>query len=353
MNEFIKQELYKLESYNFELPPDLIAQYPARDRDRSRLLVVERQTGSMHDRVFRDITEYLRPGDTLVLNETKVIPARLFAFKDTGARVEILLLKKHTDAWEALVRPAKRLTPGTIVNFPAPYDEKIEILGFSETPGGRMIAFRNCIDEIAFIEEMGKMPLPPYIKREANDDDRERYQTVYASKAGSAAAPTAGLHFTRPLLDEIAQMGVNITRVLLHVGLGTFRPVDSSDIRQHQMHLEYCRLDSDTAQLLNDTRKEGYRIIAVGTTSVRTLESFFDAKRQGFTSGEKETGCFIYPGYKFRAIDGLVTNFHLPQSSLLMLVAAFAGYNNTMNAYHHAIREGYRFFSYGDAMLVV
>jgi S-adenosylmethionine:tRNA ribosyltransferase-isomerase len=289
----------------------------------------------------------------LVLNETRVIPARLFAYKDTGAKVEILLLKKHTDTWEALVRPAKRLNPGTIVNFPQPYDVKVEILSLTETPGGRMIAFRNCIDEIAFIEEMGNMPLPPYIKRQADDADRERYQTVYAAKAGSAAAPTAGLHFTASLLEEIATMGISITRVLLHVGLGTFKPVESSDIRQHRMHLEYCCLDSETSKLLNRTRKEGGRIIAVGTTSVRTLESFFDVEKGSFFPGEMETGCFIYPGYKFGAIDGLVTNFHLPESSLLMLVAAFAGYTTTMNAYRHAINEGYRFFSYGDAMLVI
>ena len=353
MDDRIDEELYKLQSYNFDLPGHLIAQYPVEPRDRSRLLVIERRSGSLRDRFFGDITEYLRPGDTLVLNETRVIPARLIACKDSGAKVEVFLLKKHTDTWEALVRPARRLRPGTIVSFPGVNEVKIEILGLSETPGGRIVAFRHCPDEMAFIEEMGNMPLPPYIKREADAADRERYQTVYASRAGSVAAPTAGLHFTAPLLDKIAKLGVNIARVLLHVWLGTFRPVESEDIRQHRMHLEYCCLDSETARLLNRTRNEHGRVIAVGTTSVRTLESFYDAEKERFVEGEMETGCFIYPGYKFGAVDGLITNFHLPQSSLLMLVAAFAGYNNTMNAYHHAIREGYRFFSYGDAMLVV
>lgn len=353
-------DLHKLESYQFDIPEQLIAQYPIEPRDSSRLLVLSRDNGQVEDRVFQDVAEYLVPGDTLVLNDTRVIPARLFGYKSSGARIEILLLKKCGESWEALVRPARRLKPGDRVvleispHLEAKYAHQgieLEILAELNMPGGRQVCFHNCTNEMEYIEEVGHMPLPPYIKRQAENEDNRRYQTVYADQIGSAAAPTAGLHFTDTLLREIQSRGINVVKVLLHVGLGTFRPVSSPDIRHHQMHYEYCSLTETAALLLNQTRQEGKRIIAVGTTVVRTLESFHD--RDSFRHGEIETNCFIYPGYQFKGIDAMITNFHLPGSSLIMLVAAFAGYENTMAAYHHAIANHYRFFSYGDAMLIL
>lgn len=351
-------DVYNLESYRFDLPEELIAQYPIEPRDASRLLVLRRANGNITDTSFSSILEYLKVGDTLVLNDTRVIPARLFGHKPSGARVEILLLKRLQNSWEALVRPARRLKAGDRVILDGPNNQngrydgvQLEIKEEMDMPGGRKVCFCNCNNEMEYIDSIGHMPLPPYIKRSAQYEDKRRYQTVYADHIGSAAAPTAGLHFTDKLLSDLAAQGINIVKVLLHVGLGTFRPVSSMDIREHRMHYEYCNLTSEGAAILNRTRQQGGRIVAVGTTVVRTLESFYG--EQGFEHGEMETNCFIYPGYQFKAIDAMITNFHLPASSLIMLVAAFAGYDNAMAAYRHAIKEQYRFFSYGDAMLVM
>ncbi|MEN6325683.1 MAG: tRNA preQ1(34) S-adenosylmethionine ribosyltransferase-isomerase QueA [Syntrophomonas sp.] len=346
-----KEDIFKLESYQYDLPPHLIAQFPIVPRDRSRLLVLDKSSGKREDRIFTDLVQYLEAGDSLVLNETRVIPARLLATKDTGARVEILLLRRRPDGWEALVRPGKRLRAGSKVRFGPDRPVEIEINQELDFPGGRLVVFHNCPDEEAFIEQMGHMPLPPYINRSDEADDREKYQTVYARENGSAAAPTAGLHFTPELLERIKAKGVNIATILLHVGMGTFRPVKSQDIREHSMHYEYFRISPETALALNKTRQEGHNIIAVGTTVVRTLETIYNV-HCGFTPGEGETNKFIYPGYQFKAIDGLVSNFHLPGSTLLMLVAALAGIDATMAAYRHAVEEQYRFFSYGDAMFI-
>jgi S-adenosylmethionine:tRNA ribosyltransferase-isomerase len=346
------ERIFSLQTYQYELPGHLIARYPVEPRDHSRLLVLDRKTGHYSDQVFRDLVDFLQPGDTLVLNDTRVIPARLHGYRESGAQVEILLLKRAANGWEALVKPARRLRPGERVLIPGENEVKIAILDVLDYAGGRLVAFLNCEDELQFLERRGEMPLPPYIDRPAEPGDIVQYQTVYAREAGSAAAPTAGLHFTTELLDRIADRGINLAQVLLHVGLGTFRPVSSDDIRDHQMHEEFCRMNPETAELLNATRARGGRIIAVGTTVVRTLESLYDRER-GFVPGSMHTACFIYPGYCFRAIDGLVTNFHLPGSSLLMLVAAFAGLEETLQAYRHAVEAEYRFFSYGDAMLML
>ncbi len=345
-----KVDIYSLSNYWFELPEGLIARYPATPRDASRLLVLDKKNGELSDRYFTDICDYLQKGDTLVINETKVIPARLYGFKDTGGQVEVLLLKKEQDYWEAIVRPAKRLKKGAIVRF-LDSDTYLEITAELEMAGGRLIKLENCPDENEFINKVGQMPLPPYINRPADENDKTSYQTVFAKEAGSAAAPTAGLHFTQALLDRITAKGVNLATVVLHVGLGTFRPVSSPDIRQHKMHTESYQMSKKTADLLNATREEGKSIVAVGTTVVRTLETIY-SKQQKFSPGTGETDIFIYPGYEFKAIDKLITNFHLPASSLLMLVSALAGRDFTMQAYHHAVKEEYRFFSYGDAMLI-
>jgi len=344
-------DIFKLENYQFDLPEELIAQYPVEPRDSSRLLVVDRGDGSTEDRVFRDVIDYFSPGDTLVLNDTRVIQARLYAHKSTGAKVEILLLKKSGSDWEALVKPARRLKPGDFVFFEAEDGVIAEIIEELPLAGGRLIRFKNCNDEEAFLNKIGHVPLPPYINRSDEEFDVERYQTVYARYSGSAAAPTAGLHFTPEMLERIRKKGVNIASILLHVGLGTFRPVSSADIRQHSMHSEYYRIDTKTADLLNATHNKGRNIVAVGTTVVRTLESVYNSD-YGFTACQGNTDIFIYPGYEFRAVDKLITNFHLPGSSLIMLTAAFSGMDNIMSAYEHAVQERYRFFSYGDAMLI-
>jgi len=343
---------YNLQSYQFNLPPELIAQYPIEPRDQSRLLVLERQTGIIKDHIFSDIIDYLDSGDTLVLNDTRVIPARLYGYKGSGAKVEILLLNQRGKQWEALVRPAKRLKPGSRVKFEGQDKVEVEIMAELNLAGGRLIEFKNCVDQMSFIDQIGQMPLPPYINRPAEKSDKQNYQTIYAREKGSAAAPTAGLHFSQELLQRIQDKGINLGYVLLHVGLGTFRPVSSEDIREHQMHYEYYRVNEETAALLNQTRQKNKKIIAVGTTVVRTLETVYNTKH-GFTAGEGQTNKFIYPGYEIKAVDRLITNFHLPGSSLIMLVAAFAGYDNTMTAYRHAVENKYRFFSYGDAMLIV
>mgnify|MGYP000909196112 CR=1 FL=1 len=347
-----ESSIYNLQSYQFGLPPELIAQYPVEPRDQSRLLVLERQTGLIKGHIFSDIIDYLERGDTLVLNDTRVIPARLYGYKDSGAKVEILLLNQRGKQWEALVRPAKRLKPGSRIRFEGQNGVEVEIMAELNLAGGRLLEFKNCVDEMAFIEQMGQMPLPPYINRPAEKSDKQNYQTIYAREKGSAAAPTAGLHFSPELLQHIQDKGVNLATILLHVGLGTFRPVSNSDIRKHQMHHEYYRVSEETAALLNQTRQQGKKIIAVGTTVVRTLETVYNTKH-GFAAGEGQTNKFIYPGYEIKAIDQLITNFHLPGSSLIMLVAAFAGYDITMAAYQHAVENNYRFFSYGDAMLIV
>lgn len=334
--------------YDYDLPKELIAQDPLEDRSSSRLLVLNKNTGEFSHHHFKDIKEYLRPGDCLVINDTKVIPARLYGRKEeTGAAIEVLLLKRLTgDEWECLVRPGKKLRPGTRVEFG---DGKLKgtITGMLEE-GNRKIAFEydGIFEEI--LDELGQMPLPPYITHELKD--KNRYQTVYAKNEGSAAAPTAGLHFTKELLEEIKAMGVEIATVTLHVGLGTFRPVKVDRIEDHHMHSEYYVVEPEQAEKINRAKREGHRIISVGTTSCRTLES---AAKDGFVvAGSGNTEIFIYPGYEFKIIDCLITNFHLPQSTLLMLVSALAGRDNIMAAYKEAVKEKYRFFSFGDAMFI-
>lgn len=344
------RDCYKLESYHFHLPEELVAQYPVQPRDASRLLVLDRKNGYLEDRGFRDIVEYLQPGDTLVLNDTRVIPARLKGHKSTGAQVELLLLKKVGDNWEALAKPARRLKTGDRVLFEGS-DVEVEILDELPLAGGRLVNFQNCLDEDSFLETIGHVPLPPYINRDDEEMDVQRYQTVYARHRGSAAAPTAGLHFSSELLQSIREQGVNITSILLHVGLGTFRPVSCTDIREHRMHSEYYEIDEPCAQLLNTTRAKGNKIIAVGTTVVRTLETVYN---EGCVYRETRghTQKYIYPGYEISSVDGMITNFHLPGSSLIMLVAAFGGMEHVLSAYRHAVQSRYRFFSYGDAMLI-
>ena len=337
--------------YDFELPEHLIAQTPLLDRSSSRLLTMKKATGELSHQVFGDIVNYLRPGDTLVLNDTKVIPARLFGVKeDTGAKAEVLLLKNlGGDRWEALVKPGKRLRKGSVITFGegrlrAIIEEEGEL-------GARILSFSydGIFQEI--LDSLGQMPLPPYIKEKL--DDRERYQTVYAKHEGSAAAPTAGLHFTEELLTRIREQGVDIAFITLHVGLGTFRPMSVDRVEDHIMHEEYYILSQETADLLNETKRRGGRVVAVGTTSCRTLETVgnqFQDELLQESSGW--TGIFIYPGYGFKVVDALITNFHLPKSTLVMLVSALAGRDHILNAYKEAVKQEYRFFSFGDAMFI-
>lgn len=350
----------KTSDFYYDLPQELIAQDPLEDRSSSRLMVLDKNTGKYEHRIFKDITEYLRKGDCLVLNNTKVIPARLIGEKinmtgensgepGRGARIELLLLKrKENDIWETLVKPGKKAKPGTKISF----GDGIlfgEILDVVEE-GNRLVKFyyQGIFEEI--LDRLGQMPLPPYISRELKD--KNRYQTVYAKYEGSAAAPTAGLHFTNELLEEIKSMGVNIAYVTLHVGLGTFRPVKVDDVSKHHMHSEYYQVLKEEADKVNEAKKNGGRIICVGTTSCRTIESSCD--ENGYLkAGSGETSIFIYPGYRFKIMDGLITNFHLPESTLLMLVSAFAGRENILNAYKEAVDKRYRFFSFGDAMLII
>lgn len=336
--------------YYFELPRELIAQDPLEDRSSSRLLVLDKHTGAVSHHVFRDIGEFLRPGDCLVLNNTKVIPARLLGVReDTGAHVEVLLLKRlEGDVWETLVKPGKKCRPGAKLSFGEGLLQA-EVLEVVEE-GKRRIRFtyEGIFEEV--LDRLGEMPLPPYITHKLQD--KNRYQTVYARHEGSAAAPTAGLHFTRELLSQIEEKGVNITFVTLHVGLGTFRPVKEDNVLEHHMHSEYFQVPEETAALINRTRAEGGRIVCVGTTSCRTLESA--AGEDGVVkAGSGVTDIFIYPGYRFRVLDALITNFHLPESTLVMLVSALAGRENVLNAYAEAVRERYRFFSFGDAMIIL
>ncbi|MDO4345330.1 MAG: tRNA preQ1(34) S-adenosylmethionine ribosyltransferase-isomerase QueA [Eubacteriales bacterium] len=340
----------KTSDFYFDLPKELIAQDPLEDRSASRLLVLDKATGQTEHHVFKEIVNYLNPGDCLVINDTKVIPARLFGSKvGTDAKIEILLLKRREgDVWETLVKPGKKAKPGTRISFG---DGLLmgEVLEVAEE-GNRLIRFtyEGIFEEI--LDRLGQMPLPPYITHQLKD--KNRYQTVYAKHDGSAAAPTAGLHFTPELLDKIKEKGVNIAHVTLHVGLGTFRPVKVEDVTEHHMHSEFYGVEEDQAELINRTKASGKRIICVGTTSCRTVESASD-ENGVLHAGSGWTDIFIYPGYRFKVLDALITNFHLPESTLLMLVSALAGKENIEKAYAEAVRERYRFFSFGDAMLIV
>ncbi len=335
--------------FYYELPQELIAQHPVEPRSASRLMVTDRRTGEITHSHFHELRRYLREGDLLVMNDSRVIPARLYGTKEkTGAHIEFLLLdRKSGNTWEILVKPGKRAKPGTRFTFGGGM-LTAEILDVTE--GGNRIAEFRCDGNIfAVLDEIGQMPLPPYITEKL--EDKERYQTVYSRELGSSAAPTAGLHFTPELLDELRSSGINTACVTLHVGLGTFRPVKEDNILDHKMHSEHFHISQSTADIINRTKAEGGRVIAVGTTSCRTLESAVLADGN-VPACEKDTDIFIYPGYDFKVIDGLITNFHLPESTLIMLVSAFLGYENTMNAYKTAVAERYRFFSFGDAMFI-
>jgi len=338
----------RLKDFYYDFPEELIAQTPIEPRDASRLMVLK-PDGSIEHRIFRDVIEYLNENDCLVLNNTRVIPARLFGIReDTKSFIEFLLIRRLSiDTWEVMTRPGKKAKKGKRFIFGDGF-LKAQVIEVNNDDGTRIVKFEyeGIFENV--LEKLGKIPLPPYIKEELKDS--ERYQTVYNKIAGSAAAPTAGLHFTHELLERIAKKGVKIAYVTLHVGLGTFKPVQVEEIEKHRMHEEYYEVDKNTANIINQTKQNGGRIIAVGTTSCRVLESI--ANEYGFVNeGKGWTNIFIYPGYKFKILDGLITNFHLPETTLLMLVCAFAGYENTMNAYKVAVNERYRFFSFGDAML--
>ena len=339
-----------VKDFYFDLPQELIAQDPLEDRSASRLLVLDKESGEITHRHFRDITEYLKPGDCLVINDTKVIPARLFGIKEgTGAKIEVLLLKRReNDIWETLVKPGKKARPGTRLEFGDGL-LKAEVIGV-EDEGNRLIQFHydGIFEEI--LDQLGQMPLPPYITHQLKD--KNRYQTVYAKHDGSAAAPTAGLHFTKELLAQIEDMGVTIAHVTLHVGLGTFRPVKVENVLDHHMHSELYVVEEEEAEKINKAKAAGGRVICVGTTSCRTLESA-TGEDGILKAGSGWTDIFIYPGYQFKILDALITNFHLPESTLVMLVSALAGREHVLNAYQKAIEEKYRFFSFGDAMLIL
>lgn len=339
----------KVSDFDFDLPEELIAQHPLEKRDSSRLMVLDKNTGEIEHKSFHDVVEYLNEGDTLVLNNTRVMPARLIGEKEgTGGKIELLLLKRiESDRWECLAKPGKRAKIGQKFTFG---EGKLTctVVDIVEE-GNRIIEFsyEGIFEQV--LDELGEMPLPPYITEKL--EDKERYQTVYSKEKGSAAAPTAGLHFTEELLKEIKAKGVNIAYLTLHVGLGTFRPVKVEDINEHIMHSEYYHLDKENADLINETKKRGNKVIAVGTTSTRTLETIGDDN--GFVREQSGwTDIFIYPGYKYKVIDELITNFHLPESTLIMLVSALAGKEHVMNAYNEAVKEKYRFFSFGDSMLI-
>ena len=339
----------KTHDFWYHLPEELIAQTPLEKRDTSRLMVLDREKGSVSHKHFYDILDYLNPGDCLVLNNSRVLPARLLGQRPTGGAVELLLLRDLGDGlWECLAKPGRKCTSGQEVIF-GNGELKATVQEVKED-GNRIVKFHYEGIFLEVLERLGKMPLPPYIKAELQD--QERYQTVYSKEVGSAAAPTAGLHFTRDLLNKVKDKGVNIAFVTLHVGLGTFRPVKAEDILDHHMHAELCMLSEETAAVLNETHQKGGRIICVGTTSCRTLESLVNPDGS-FSAGSKWTEIFIYPGYQFKAMDGLITNFHLPESTLVMLVSAFAGRENVLSAYEQAVQEKYRFFSFGDAMMIV
>ena len=335
--------------FYYDLPEELIAQDPLLDRSSSRLMLLDKETGEINHEVFSNITKYLKKGDCLVINDTRVIPARLYGVKkDTGATIELLLLKRIDEfSWETLVKPGKKAKVGAVIEF----GEGLLTGTITKVleDGNRIIEFSysGIFEEI--LDQLGTMPLPPYITHKL--EDQERYQTVYAKNSGSAAAPTAGLHFTNELLEEIGKMGVDIARVTLHVGLGTFRPVKVTDVKEHKMHTEYFQIEQAQADIINNAKKNGNRVICVGTTSCRTVESAAD--ETGMVQAiSGDTSIFIYPGYKFKVLDGLITNFHLPESTLIMLVSALAGQNNVLNAYKKAVEDKYRFFSFGDAMFI-
>jgi S-adenosylmethionine:tRNA ribosyltransferase-isomerase len=349
MPEGISPDLLRIDSYDYDLPPERIAQSPATPRDSSRLLVLKRSTGRLEHRVFRELPEFLRPNDLLVLNDARVIPARLLGRKKDGAaRCEIFLLsptRPDWKEWEALVRPGRRLQPGATVVL----DEGTAVRVDERLPEGlRLVRFPDPLDVHDLLGKAGQVPLPPYIENKTVDP--ERYQTVYASREGAVAAPTAGLHFTDRLLEDIRSMGIEIRKLTLHVGIGTFRPVKESDIRDHPMHEEFFEIPEGTAWSVNEALRCGRRVVAVGTTVVRALEA--SSQTGTCLPGISRTRLFIYPGYRFQAVGALITNFHLPRSSLLMLVSAFAGYEPIMEAYRTAVREKYRFFSFGDAMFI-
>ena len=339
----------KVEDFDFDLPKDLIAQTPIKDRDTSRLLVLNKDNGDIKHKHFYDILDYMEKGDTLVLNDTKVLPARLYGVKEeTNAAIEILMLKDNgEDIWECLVKPAKRVKEGTVIKFSDKL--KAKCTGVYEN-GIRHFKFIYNGIFYEILDELGEMPLPPYIHEKLKEKDR--YQTVYAKNIGSSAAPTAGLHFTKELLTKIKNKGINIVYITLHVGLGTFRPVTVSNVNDHKMHSEFYIMSKETADILNETKKSNHKIISVGTTSTRTLETIVSLYGE-FKETSGFTDIFIYPGYEFKAIDALITNFHLPKSTLVMLVSALAGKDNIMKAYKAAIKEKYRFFSFGDAMLII
>ncbi len=347
MDNIQNKDLLKKSSYKYYLPEELIAQTPVEPRDSSRLLVYDRKNDKIEHKIFHDIVDYLSEGDILVVNNTRVLPARLFGYKDTGAKIEILLQKRiDLKTWEVIARPIKRLKVGQKVTFSNNLSCKIIDIG----------EFGSCKIEFDFagvfeerLMEVGQVPLPPYIHEKLSN--KERYQTVYSKIEGSSAAPTAGLHFTNELLDKIKAKGVKIVEVLLHVGLGTFRPVKEENILNHEMHSEYIEMTEENASIINQAKDKGQRIVAVGTTSVRVLEAC--ATEEGrIIPAKRETNIFIYPSYKFKIVDALITNFHLPESTLIMLVSAFAGYDNTMKIYDIAVKEKYRFFSFGDAMFL-
>lgn len=341
----------KVDLFDFHLPEELIAQTPLADRSSSRLMVLNKKTGMIEHDVFKHIKNYLQPGDCLVLNDTKVLPARLFGEKEeTGAKIEVLLLKQQDgDRWETLVKPAKRIKTGTRIYFG---DGLLSAVCVEELDhGGRILDFQYEGIFYEVLDQLGEMPLPPYIKEQL--DDKDRYQTVFARERGSAAAPTAGLHFTEELLEEIKAAGIHIAFITLHVGLGTFRPVSVDDIDQHEMHSEYYQMSEGTAALLNKVKSSGGRIISVGTTSTRTLETIGSACDGEFQAMSGWTDIFIFPGYEFKAIDGMITNFHLPKSTLIMLVSSLATREFVLHAYETAVEERYRFFSFGDAMLII
>lgn len=338
----------KTDDFDYFLPKELIAQTPFKKRSASKMLVLDKNTGDFQDKMFTDLIDYVNPGDVIVLNDTKVIPARIIGQKtDTGAVIEVLMLKDlGNDEWECLTKPAKRIKKGTVVKFSNELSCECVFVG---EDGIRR--YRFIYDGIFFeiLDRLGQMPLPPYITEKL--EEKDRYQTVYAKNPGSAAAPTAGLHFTKEYLNKIKEKGINIAYVTLHVGLGTFRPVVVEDVTKHEMHSEYYILSKEVADLLNETKRNGKKIIAIGTTTTRVLETV--AKEDGsFCESSGNTKIFIYPGYKFKAIDALLTNFHLPKSTLIMLVSALAGRKNVLNAYKHAVKEKYRFFSFGDCMFI-
>lgn len=339
----------KKSDFYYDLPEELIAQTPLEQRDTSRMLILNKQTGAVTHSHFYNIIDNLNPGDLLVMNNSRVLPARIFGNRvDTGATVEFLLLKQvENNKWETLVKPGKKAKPGTEFDFSGIMKGHVEEIG---KEGIRIVRFESEENIYSALDKIGQMPLPPYIKETLRD--KERYQTVYSDPIGSAAAPTAGLHFTEELLEKIKSHGVNTAYVTLHVGLGTFRPVKEDEVTNHIMHSEHYELPQETVDLINETKKNGGRVIAVGTTTTRTLESVARDKGE-LVACDGWTDIFIYPPYKFRVLDGLITNFHLPESTLIMLVSAFAGYDNTMNAYNEAVNEKYRFFSFGDSMMII